>query len=173
MTHSAAIEVGLGFGSNQGDRIAQFRAAKKAVLALPGISLMAQSSLYETEPVGVKPEYQHMKFINSVLVVSVQMPLADFHQRMLAVEAELGRKRTSDQFAPRPLDIDILFAGDLVSNEPGLRLPHPQCFKRRFVLAPLAEINPARVLPSAGKNVQQLLESLAGEEQVVRLPDPW
>jgi len=167
------IQVGLGLGSNQGDRIAQFRAAKKSILGIPGVSLVAQSSLYETEPVGVKPEYQHLKFLNAVLVVSVTVPLETLHRELAAIETHAGRRRGADQYAPRPLDIDILFAGDMVSDEKNLRLPHPQCFKRRFVLSPLAEISPDRILPTAAKTVAQLLAELTANEQVKRLSDSW
>ena len=167
------MEVGLGFGSNEGDRIAHLKDAKARVLLLPGIRFVAQSSLYETEPVGVKPEYQHMKFINAVLVVACERPLEAFHPHLLAIEAAIGRNRTADKFAPRPLDIDILYADALVMKTPAITLPHPQCLKRRFVLEPLAEINPAHVLAGTGRTVRDLLAALPGGEMVVKLPDVW
>jgi len=167
------VEVGLGLGSNQGDRIANLAAAKARILAIPGIQPLAQSGLYETEPVGVKPEYQHLKFINAVLVVLSDVPLMALHQRLLDIEAEIGRRRTGDKFAPRPLDIDILFAGSLVVDSPDLKLPHPQCLKRRFVLEPLAEVCPDLVLATTNLTVRDLLDGLSGAEPVVRLPDAW
>lgn len=173
MTDPRPVETGLGFGSNEGDRIAHLRDAKARVLAIPGIRLIAQSSLYETEPVGVKPEYQHLKFINAVLVVLSEIPLAELHRHLLAIEAEIGRRRTDDKFAPRPLDIDILYAGSLVIDSPTLKLPHPQCLKRRFVLAPLSEIAPDLVLPNANVTTRDLLAGLTGNEQVFKLPDAW
>lgn len=167
------METGLGLGANEGDRIGNLRAAKAAIAALPGVTLVAQSSLYETEPVGVKPEYQHMKFINAVLVVRSELTLDTLHQRLAAIETAIGRRRSGDRFAPRPLDIDLLYAGSLVVNTPTLKLPHPQCLKRRFVLAPLTEINPQLILPSMHVTVKELLDGLATPEQVVRLPDIW
>ncbi len=167
------MEVGLGFGSNEGDRVAHLKEAKARVLAIPGIRFHAQSSLYETEPVGVKPEYQHMKFINAVLVVHCETSLDDLHPRLLAIEAAIGRNRTADKFAPRPLDIDILYADALVLNTPALKLPHPQCFKRRFVLEPLAEINPSLVLPTTQVPVCQLVAALPNPEPVVKLAEVW
>lgn len=173
MTAPRAMEVGLGFGSNEGDRVAQLKDAKARVLALPGIRFIARSSLYETEPVGVKPEYQHMKFINAVLVVRCEMPLEQLHPHLLAIEAAIGRSRTADKFAPRPLDIDILYADGLVLNTPALKLPHPQCFKRRFVLEPLAEINPDLVLPTTQVPVRDLVAALPNPEPVVKLAEVW
>ena len=167
------MDIGLGFGSNEGDRVANLKAAKEQVLALPGIRFLSQSSLYETEPVGVKPEYQHLKFINAVLLVRSELALDELHQHLLAIEARIGRNRTTDKFAPRPLDIDILFAGSLVMNTPTLKLPHPQCLKRRFVLEPLAEVNPELVLPNTQHPVRDLLNNLPATEPVVKLPDVW
>lgn len=167
------VEIGLGFGSNEGDRMAHLRTAKERVLAIPGIRFIAQSSLYETEPVGVKPEYQHLKFINAVMVVLSEIPLADLHRRLLEIEAEIGRRRTGDRFAPRPLDIDILYAGSLVVDSPSLKLPHPQCLKRRFVLEPLSEIVPDLVLPNTNVTTKDLLAGMASHEQVFKLPDAW
>jgi len=167
------MDVGLGFGSNEGDRFGNLKAAKGRVLTVPGIQLLAQSSLYETEPVGVKPEYQHLKFINAVILVRIAITLTDFHQQLMAIEAAIGRNRTADKFSPRPLDIDILFAGSLVMDTPSLRLPHPQCMKRRFVLEPLTEIMPNFVLPNTQSTVRDLLASLPATEPVVKLPDIW
>jgi len=173
VTDAQPVEVGLGLGSNQGDRRANLIAAKKAVSEIPGVTLLAQSSLYETEPVGVKPEYQHLKFINAVLVVRCECPLAELHQSLMKIETDIGRHRTADQFAPRPLDIDILFAGFQVLQTPTLKLPHPQCLKRRFVLEPLAEVRPDFVLPTTQVPVRDLLASLPAGEPVFKLPDVW
>jgi 2-amino-4-hydroxy-6-hydroxymethyldihydropteridine diphosphokinase len=173
VTDAQPVEVGLGLGSNQGDRRVNLIAAKKAVSEIPGVTLLAQSSLYETEPVGVKPEYQHLKFINAVLVVRCDCTLAEFHQSLLKIEKDIGRQRTADQFAPRPLDIDILFAGSQVLQTSTLKLPHPQCLKRRFVLEPLAEIRPDMVLPTSHMTVRDLLAGLPVGEPVFKLPDSW
>jgi len=173
MTKHQSVEVGLGLGSNEGDRIGNLKAAKHRLQSIPGVKLIAQSSLYETEPVGVKPEYQHMKFINSVLVLDCAIPLDLLHKTCLEIEAQIGRSRTSDRYAPRPLDIDILFAGDQVMQTPSLKLPHPQCLKRRFVLEPLAEIRPDIVLPTTSVTVKVLMTGLPPGEPVVKLPDSW
>jgi len=167
------MEVGLGLGSNQGDRIDHLKKAKAALLSVPGIQLLSQSSLYETEPVGVKPEYQHLKFINAVLSVLCEISLADLQQATLKIEEDIGRQRTRDQFAPRPLDIDILYAGSLIIDSPTLKLPHPQCLKRRFVLEPLAEIRPELVLATSNLTVQDLLAGLPSGEEVFKMPDAW
>lgn len=167
------MKVGLGLGSNEGDRIAHLHDAKERIAAIPGIRLLAQSSLYETEPVGVKPEYQHLKFINAVVLVDCAISLEELHPHLFAIEAAIGRVRSDDKFAPRPLDIDVLFAGSLVMNTSTLKLPHPQCLKRRFVLEPLAEIAPDFVLPTTDVPACELLKRLTSDEQVVKLLDAW
>ncbi len=173
MSEDAAEIIGLGLGSNEGDRIANMAAARDRIAALPDTRLLAQSSLYETEPVGVKPEYQHLKFVNAVLLITTDLSLAMLHEHLLAVEEVIGRCRTEDKFAPRPLDIDILFAGVRTMATPTLKLPHPQCLKRRFVLEPLAEIDPDRVLPTTAQTVRDLLAGLPEGEPVIKLSVPW
>ncbi|HMO52108.1 MAG TPA: 2-amino-4-hydroxy-6-hydroxymethyldihydropteridine diphosphokinase [Kiritimatiellia bacterium] len=166
-------EIGLGLGANQGDRAANLRAAKALIGGIPGVTIVAQSRLYDTEPVGVKPEYRDLQFINAVLVITSELPLEILHTRLLAIEEEIGRRRTDDKFAPRPLDIDILFAGDRVLDTPTLKLPHPQCLKRRFVLAPLAEVRPELVLPTVRCPVRELLDNLPEKETATPLPEAW
>jgi len=173
MTRIQTVEVGLGLGSNEGDRIGNLIAAKKMLEATPGIELIAQSSLYETEPVGVKPEYQHMKFINAVLIIRAELLLVDLHGICLKIEETIGRRRTPDRFSPRPLDIDVLYAGSQILQSHKLRLPHPQCLKRRFVLEPLAEVRADFILPTTVESVKKLLAGLPPGEQVVKLSDPW
>lgn len=167
------VEVGLGLGSNEGDRVAHLARASQAIAALPGLKVLSRSSLYETEPVGVKPEYQHLKFINAVMVVVCEQPLPELQKTLLGIEQAAGRNRSDDKYAPRPLDIDILYAGSMEVNTPELRLPHPQCRKRRFVLEPLAEVCPDMVLPGVRRPVRDLLAGLSTDEQVVKLPDVW
>lgn len=174
MTVITALEVGLSFGANQGDRTANLTEAKNQLSAIEGVKIVTQSSLYETEPVGVKPQYQHMKFINSVLILSVSIPVEDLHKHCLRIEENIGRNRTQgDRYAPRPVDIDVLYAGGMVSDKPGLTLPHPQCRNRRFVLEPLAEVRPDLVLPTTGKTVSELVSELPDEEQVEKLSEKW
>ncbi|HMP88937.1 MAG TPA: 2-amino-4-hydroxy-6-hydroxymethyldihydropteridine diphosphokinase [Kiritimatiellia bacterium] len=173
MSETRILEIGLGFGSNQGDRIANLKAAKASVLALPGVEFLEQSSLYETEPIGVKEEYRHLKFINAVLVILCPIPLLSMQQEMMKIEAGIGRRRTEDQYAPRPLDIDMLYAGSLIIDSPTLKLPHPQCLKRRFVLQPLAEVRPELVLATTNLTIEDLLAGLPAGEEVVKLPDIW
>ena len=170
---SSLLEVGLSLGSNLGDRVASLSHARRAIGAIDGVKVVSASSLYETEPVGVKPEFQHMKFINAVLILKTRLPIAELHERLSEIEHELGRVRVEDKFAPRALDIDVLYAGELVSDQPQLTLPHPRWAKRRFVLQPLAEIRDDLVLPGTEQTVREILSVLPPGEDVKKNPASW
>lgn len=173
ITHSPFVEVGLSLGSNIGDRVATLSHAKRCIAALDGVKVVSASSLYETEPVGVKPEFQHMKFINAVLILKSSQPVALLHEKLSDIERELGRVRTEDRFGPRSLDIDVLYAGELVSDQPQLTLPHPRWAQRRFVLQPLAEVRGDLILPGTTNSVRELLAALPPGEDVKLFPASW
>lgn len=173
MNTTNLCEVGLSLGSNLGDRVAQLAHARRMIAAIDGVRIAAASSLYETEPVGVKPEFQHMKFINAVLILKTRLPINELHEQLTAIEMELGRVRVEDRYAPRALDIDVLYAGELVSDQPKLTLPHPRWAQRRFVVQPLAEVRGDLVLPGSSGTVRELLAALPPGEEVKRHPASW
>jgi 2-amino-4-hydroxy-6-hydroxymethyldihydropteridine diphosphokinase len=167
------LEVGLSLGSNLGDRVATLARARKLIGAIDGVKIISASSLYETEPVGVRPEFQHLKFINAVLILKTRQHVAELHARLSEIEHELGRVRLDDKYAPRALDIDVLYAGEIVSDETQLMLPHPRWAQRRFVLQPLAEVRGDLILPGANKTVRELLAELPRGEDVKVFPGSW
>ena len=167
------MEVGLSLGSNLGDRLAHLRGARDRIAAIPGVRVVAQAPVYETEPVGVKPEYKHITFLNTVLVVESGIDPAELQDRLSALEGELGRVRTDDKYAPRTLDIDVVYIDDLRFHSPGLTLPHPRWSQRRFVLQPLADVRPDLVLPGADRPVRDLLVALPPGESVALFRRDW
>ncbi len=167
------LEVGLSLGSNLGDRVATLARAKKLIATIDGVKIVSASSLYETEPVGVRQEFQHMKFINAVLILKTRLPVAALHSKLADIEHELGRVRLDDKYAPRALDIDVLYAGEIVSDETQLMLPHPRWAQRRFVLQPLTEVRGNLILPGANKTVRELLAELPPGEGVKIFPGSW
>jgi 2-amino-4-hydroxy-6-hydroxymethyldihydropteridine diphosphokinase len=171
---TAPEQMGFSLGSNLGDRIRHIRRAAAAILAMEDARLVAKSALYETEPVDVKPEFQHMKFVNSVLVIETAVPAEIWLKRIGDLEVEMGRERDrTDKNAPRNVDVDILFAGDRLIGSGGLIVPHPRWAERRFVVEPLAEVLPDRVLPGVDRSVAQVLADLPGEGELVRLDEEW
>ena len=132
----------LGLGSNIGDREAFIVSAIEA-LGSAGVKVVARSSLYETAPVG-PPQRD---FINAVVAVDTGLEPSELLAVVKRIEAELGRTE-SEHWGPREIDLDILLFGDLMLEEAGITIPHPQLTKRQFVVVPLLEIDPDLVLPS-------------------------
>ena len=95
--------------------------------------------------------------MNAACAVETELPPRRLLERLLAVERALGRERTGSRFGPRTIDLDLLLYGDETIDEPGLTVPHPRLAERRFVLEPLAELEPDLSLPD-GRRVADLLE---------------
>jgi 2-amino-4-hydroxy-6-hydroxymethyldihydropteridine diphosphokinase len=167
------METGLSLGSNLGDRQANLATARDRFLAMPGVKLLAQSPIYETEPVGVKPEYAEMKFLNAVLILDTDYEIHEWFDLIRMVEDELGRTRSLDRYAPRGIDIDMIYYGDMHVESGGLCVPHRHWKERRFVAQPLADVRPELVLPGETRTTQQILDSLPAGEAVNLLTRHW
>ena len=129
----------VSLGSNVEPRRAYLDRALAALAALPGTRLVAASSVIETEPVGVPPEFAGRLFLNQAAVFETALAPEDFSRRMHAVEDALGRVRTVRN-GPRTIDVDLVDFGGVVRNTPELTLPHPRARERDFVRIPLAEL---------------------------------
>ena len=130
----------VALGANLGDAVATVQQALRDVAGLPETQLLEASSLYRSTPY----EAQGPDFINAVALVQTQLsPLALLHA-LQALELRSGRQRPYKN-APRTLDLDLIFYGDVVSVTPELTLPHPRWHERAFVLQPLAEVWSERV----------------------------
>ena len=136
----------IALGANLGDPQAMVRNAIAALDALPDTRLIRASSLYRTEPVGLKAQPD---FINAVAAIRTTLAPQDLLCELQNLEATHGRVRSIPN-APRTLDLDILLYADQVINTPTLTLPHPRMRLRAFVLAPLAEIAPKLQIPGRG-----------------------
>ena len=140
-------DVLLGLGGNVGDAAATIVAAL-ARLEEAGVEIVARSSLYRTAPWG---KTDQPPFVNACAVVRTDLHPRALLDSILTVESDLGRRR-GERWGPRTIDIDILDYDGLALDEPGLTLPHPRLTERAFVLIPLAEIAPDRVV--AGRPVR-------------------
>jgi 2-amino-4-hydroxy-6-hydroxymethyldihydropteridine diphosphokinase len=146
----------VGLGANLGDRESTLRAAVEALGAEDGIELVAVSELRETEPVGVG---EQPLYLNGAVALDTTLTARDLLERLLALEQRFGRVRVPGEHGPRTLDLDLLLYGDEETDEPGLTLPHPRLHERRFVLEPLADLDPGLVVPGRGP-VESLLTGL-------------
>lgn len=167
------MEIGLSLGSNLGDRLGFLRAARDAIAALPGVRVVAQSAVYETEPVGVQPEHAGLAYLNAVLVVDSDRTVADVHRALADIEDSQGRVRGADRYAPRTIDVDILYAGAVVTATERLTVPHPRWAARRFVVQPLADVRPDLVVPGTDASVRDLLARLPTTPRVALFARAW
>ena len=136
----------LALGSNLGDRLGYLQGGVDDLASAPGLAAVAVSPVYETAPVGGPPQPD---YLNAVLLADSGLPAADLLARCQAAEAAAQRVR-GQVWGPRTLDVDVIVYGDLVSNDPGLILPHPRAHERAFVLAPWHDADPGAVLPGWG-----------------------
>jgi 2-amino-4-hydroxy-6-hydroxymethyldihydropteridine diphosphokinase len=157
--NTAYIGLGSNLPSIAGDPGATLIAAIKRLGALGTVT--AQSSFYETDPVGYTDQPQ---FLNAAVALQTELPPLELLDNLLAIEREFGRDRAQTPAkGPRTLDLDLLLMNDIVLNHDRLTLPHPEMALRRFVLAPLAEIAPVVIHPSLGKSIAGLLKELGDE----------
>jgi len=134
----------IALGGNVGDVRATFDGAVAALCEGPEVRLTARSADYRTPPWGLADQ---PPFINACIAVATTLSPQALLERAQAVEHHFGRDRAREQrWGPRRLDIDLLAYDDVALERPDLILPHPRLFERAFVLVPLAEIAPDRVI---------------------------
>ncbi|HYB64264.1 MAG TPA: 2-amino-4-hydroxy-6-hydroxymethyldihydropteridine diphosphokinase [Steroidobacteraceae bacterium] len=95
-------------------------------------------------------------FINLVAGFDTTLPVHAVLARLHAIESRCGRPRDAPRWAPRTMDLDVLLYGDLVCDEPGLKLPRPDLLRRAYVLGPLAQLAPGVLHPTAGATIGEL-----------------
>ena len=130
----------IALGSNLGDRVFYIRSAV-AALQEKGASVLKQSAIIETDPVGGPAQN---KFLNAVIKINTDFSPLELLSLCQSIERELGRVRGVAN-GPRTIDLDILLYDRLAIDAPQLQIPHPRMFERTFVLEPLKEIEPGLV----------------------------
>lgn len=129
----------IGIGSNVGDRVGFCRRAVTELESFPGIAVEAASSIYEATPVGGPPQ---RSFMNLVVRIDTSLEPRELLGACQQIEKILGREESDIRWGPRVADLDVLLYGEEKISEPDLEIPHPRLTQRRFVLAPLLEIDP-------------------------------
>lgn len=152
----------LSLGSNLGNRIGYLQSAVDEIGQLRDTSLKRVSRVYETEPVGVPAQPD---FLNLALEIETGIRPMELLSELKAIETKVGRIETF-RLGPREIDIDIVYYGGEVVNEPTLSIPHIERERRAFVLVPMSELASGFVDPAAGLTVRQLLERCPDRSRV-------
>jgi 2-amino-4-hydroxy-6-hydroxymethyldihydropteridine diphosphokinase len=157
----------IALGGNVGDVRQTFRRAIANICGMAQAVLVARSSDYATPPWG---DEDQDRFVNACIEIDTRLDPHALLYTLHKIETKFGRDRSREtRWGPRTLDLDLIAYDDAVLDKPELKLPHPRLFERAFVLVPLAEIAPDRMI--AGRTPAEALAtvSTAGIE---RLPDP-
>lgn len=164
------MRAGVALGSNLGDRLVHLRSGRERVRLIAGEPVLC-SRVYETEPVGSAADAG--AFLNAVIEIEFDGQPIALLEALQAIEAEHGRPSKRPRNAPRTLDLDILYVGNLTLSNEEVVIPHPRLHQRRFVLAPLADIRPDLVLPGQQRSVAELLAGLSDPAAVEVFAQTW
>ena len=146
-------ELYLGIGTNEGNRTANLALVRRLLRRRVGL-IIKESSIYQTAAWGKEDQED---YYNQVLLVKTNLPLLEAFRECQIIEQKMGRIR-NEQWAARIIDVDLLYFEEETADSEGLILPHALMTKRRFVLAPLAEVAPQKVHPILKKTSLELLE---------------
>jgi 2-amino-4-hydroxy-6-hydroxymethyldihydropteridine diphosphokinase len=156
----------LALGGNVGDVRATFKKAIATICGMAQAALLARSSDYATPPWGNE---RQPRFINACIEIETSLDPHALLFTLQKIEQKFGRDRSKEErWGPRTLDLDLIAYDDVSLQRPELTLPHPRLFERAFVLVPLVEIAPDRLI--AGRSIRAALDELS-TEGIERLPD--
>ncbi|MEP2945938.1 MAG: 2-amino-4-hydroxy-6-hydroxymethyldihydropteridine diphosphokinase [Lentilitoribacter sp.] len=163
LTHAA-----LGIGGNLGDTQQNLINVISNLAHQLDVEVLSVSKLYKTPPWG---KTDQPAFLNACILVETSLTARQLLDKCLDIEQKLGRVR-AERWGPRQVDIDILYFGDEVIVEEGLEVPHPRMTDRAFVMQPLSDIAPDKLI--SGKLVSQWAQELHDEAiEVVLENDDW
>jgi 2-amino-4-hydroxy-6-hydroxymethyldihydropteridine diphosphokinase len=147
----------IALGGNVGDVRATFDKAIANICGMTQAELIARSSDYATPPWG---DEQQDRFVNACIEIDTRLDPLSLLQTLHKIEKRFGRDRAGERrWGPRTLDLDLLAFDDAMIDRPDLTLPHPRLFERAFVLVPLIEIAPSRLI--AGRSPEAALAGLS------------
>jgi len=150
----------IGIGSNQGDRLQNISRAVQFLGATSGLRVIQLATIHETAPVGGPPQGL---YLNTVVELQTELPPHELLAALQRIEWLLGRRPSTERWAPRPMDLDLLLYDDRIAQDTEMTIPHPRMHERRFVLEPLAQLAPDLVHPLLREPVRALLSRLPAE----------
>ena len=143
----------LGLGSNVGNKLKYLRKAVRLINESIDCRVIKTSSVYESKPFD---NYPHDNYYNAVISITTTLSADELLMFSQFIERFVGRKYSEEKWAPREIDVDILFYNQLIYSYDDLVIPHPELLKRDFVLVPLIEIAPDFVHPVTNKELKQI-----------------
>lgn len=153
------MRTGIALGSNIGDRLQNLQQGRDGVLAMKGVGEPFRfSRIYETEPVHCEPHT--MPYLNGVIEIDYIGEPILLLDELHALERKMGRPTIRSRNMPRSIDLDVLYVGNLILSNQEIMIPHPRIHSRRFVLAPLCDIQPELILPGYQESVSELYAKL-------------
>lgn len=152
----------IGAGSNIGNKLENCKNGIIALSRSKNTQINKWSRFYKTEPVDHEDQDW---FINIVVKIETTLNPFQLLKKLKSIEHDAGRIDDPVRFGPRILDLDILLFNDLIKSSSGLIIPHPRMHKRRFVLKPICDIDPAIIHPVFKKEMKELLAILDENEQ--------
>ncbi|VAX18915.1 2-amino-4-hydroxy-6-hydroxymethyldihydropteridinepyrophosphokinase [hydrothermal vent metagenome] len=163
----------LSIGSNEGEPRRNVEVAIELIGSRGGMVIAGQGGVYETEPQGKRDQAW---FVNTAAKLETNEPPEALLRLIKSVEEQMGRVTTpargsTPKWGPRVIDIDIVFYNSDIVNTEKLSIPHPRAHERRFVLRPIADIDPGFIHPVIGKSVFAILADIPAEGQEMRRID--
>ena len=156
---------------NVGERLEHLRQARDFLRSITLNRYLLSAPVYETAPIGCAPGTP--AFLNTVVEIQSDLPALKLLELLQQFEQIHGRPREHGHNTPRTVDLDLLYAGDLLSNNPAMTLPHPRLHERRFALQPLADICPELRLPGFSESVRELLASVGNSQPIELIAKEW
>ncbi len=157
----------LSIGSNEGAPRRNVEVAIELIGSIDGVNITGQGGVYETEPQGRRDQAW---FVNTAAKLETDEAPEELLRLVKGIEGDMGRG-SSAKWGPRIIDIDIVFYNSDIVNMEKLSIPHPRAHERRFVLKPIADIDPDFIHPILGESVSALLALLPAEGQTIRRID--
>ena len=164
------IQAFIGIGSNLGDRLANCQAAIDRLGHLPGTEFVRASPFIESDP---QEGVDGGRFLNAAAEIATTLPPRQLLGHLQKIEVSLGRAADHLPGAARSMDLDLLLYGDTVIREADLTVPHPRLAERRFVLGPLAALDPGLRHPLLQVTVAELLWRLGTDAPLLFSRIPW
>jgi 2-amino-4-hydroxy-6-hydroxymethyldihydropteridine diphosphokinase len=153
----------IGLSTNLNNKLQNLKIATQHLAKLG--TILKESSIYQTESWGIdnQPDY-----LNQVILIDTKIPAQELITELLEIEKEMGRTREY-KFAPRIIDLDILFYNQQIISSAHLTIPHPHIAERNFVLAPLAEIAPNFIHPVLKLPIKKILQICPDQKKYIKL----